>query len=199
MSWRTFSIGLAIVVAAFIALFVGIQAAGAGTHRPEGTAERWLAAISDTTRKGVRSDALKRAAGERSKGAPANLGLDLTSSDAKKDGKRSFRDLEVGKATVVGPQATVPFLLHQYASSGPTLKRDGDVVLLREGDRWRVSSVYGPRRPGERVPSEGGAPPSSAPKSYWVVALLLGLVVTAVCSGLINLAGRAARTAPATA
>lgn len=194
MSWRTFSVGMAIVAVLFVALFAGIQAANRGTHRPEGIAERWLAAISDTTRKGVRDDAVRRAGKE----GPETVGEPLTSADARKDGKRSFRDLEVGKATVAGAAARVPFLLHQYASSGPSPQRTGAVLLQRSRDSWRIVAL-GPRQAGERVPSEGGDPPSQAPASYWVVAFLIGIGVTAVASGLINLAGRAARPRPTAA
>jgi hypothetical protein len=191
---RTFGIGVGIALALCIALFVGIHEAGRGTHRPEGIAERYLAAISDTTRKGVRADALRRAGKE----GPPGVALDLTSPAAKKDGKRSFRDLEVGKASVSGDQARVPYLVHQYVSSGTSPKLDGVIILRRTGDTWRVAARAG-RETGEKVPSEGGPPPSSAPASYWFVALLIGVVVTLVASALINLAGRAARTAPATA
>ena len=187
MSWRSFIAGMAAVVVVFALLFAGIHASTKGTHRPEGTAERWLAAISDTTRKGVRADAVKRA----NEQGDVSIGDGLVSAAAAKDGKRSFRDLEVGKATVTGNAARVPYLLHQYVSSGTAPERTGAVLLQRVDAGWRVVG-RSDRRPDEKVPSEGGAPPSSAPASYWVAALLIGVVIAVVCSALIELAGRAA-------
>ncbi len=61
MSARSFWVGIACVLAVIIAAGVGINAANSGHHRPEGAAEHWLAAVSDTTRKGVHDDAVKRA------------------------------------------------------------------------------------------------------------------------------------------
>src|SRR2546423_6931076 len=104
---RTFAIGLAICLLAIVALGVVIKVAGSGVHRPEGAAERWLNAVADTTRKGVRTDARTRA----EKIGPLSLADPLLPPDT--DGKRAFPDLEVGKARTTGDEARVPYRLHQ--------------------------------------------------------------------------------------
>src|SRR5207248_10379054 len=57
----TFAKVIVIVLAVIAGLGVLIHFANAGHHRPEGAAERWLAAVSDTERRGLSVDARKRA------------------------------------------------------------------------------------------------------------------------------------------
>jgi hypothetical protein len=189
---RTFVTGLVVCAAVLVAISLGIHQANANHHRPEGAAERWLAAVSDTTRKGVRSDAVDRAEeiGPVSLAAPLLAGV-------KHEDKGSFDDLEVGKATVEGATSYVPYRLHVRNDS---TARDGVIRLERSGDEWKVAGCCGAdAAPAgvvvRQVPSEGGPPPSSAPTSLWLVAVLAGVGVTAGASLLVEWATRSARHA----
>jgi hypothetical protein len=185
MRTRSFVSGLVVCAVVFVVIGVAIHAANAGHHRPEGAAERWLAAVGDTTRKGVRADAVKRA----EKIGPVSLAAPLLPADAKD--KSAFPDLEVGKAVVEGATARVAYRLHQRDVDEA---KAGTIVLTRAGHDWRVTALD-TRRPGEAVPSEGGSPPSSAPVGLWVVAILAGLGVTAGASLLVEWATRSSRHA----
>jgi hypothetical protein len=185
---RSFTKGIVIALAVMVLIGVGIHFANAGHHRPEGAAERWLNAISDLTRKGVKSDAEKRATETGS----VELGRTLLPK-VNTGGKGGFPDLEVGKAHVQGDVARVPYHLHQWAESGAGPVRTGTVVLRKQADdRWKVTALSH-RRPGEEVPSEGGAPPSSAPLGVWIGGALFGVVLTVAMSLLITWASRPAR------
>jgi hypothetical protein len=181
---------VALAIAALVVAGLGavIRVASGGHHRPEGIAEHWLAAVSDTTRKGVRGDARTRA--DRI-GPLALAGPLLPPADTH--GKAAFDDLEVGKATVDGAEARVPFRLHQHAAHGSAPLRQGAVLLSRRGSTWQVTGVdLGTRLPSDRVPSQGGAPPSRAPLRLWVGSVLLGLILTVVSYLLLERATRAA-------
>jgi hypothetical protein len=192
---RTFVTGLVVCGVVFVLIGVGIHQANAGHHRPEGAAERWLAAVSDTTRKGVRDDARKRA----EEIGPVALAQPLLNG-VKHEDKGSIDDLEVGKATIVGTTAYVPYRLHVRNDS---TARDGVIRLERAGDKWKVAGCCGADVAAgftvAPVPSEGGPPPSSAASSLWVVAVLAGLGVTAGASLLVEWATRSARRALVTA
>ena len=168
----TFAAVIVIVLVVLAALGVVIHLANAGHHRPEGSAERWLAAVGDTGRKGVTDDARKRA----EKIGPVAVATPLlpATHDAKKG---EFADLEVGKAIPAGPATVrVPFRLHQQLSSGVGALKQGTLVLTRTGDTWHVAALDA-RRPGEQVRSEGGPPPSRAPLALWFGAVALGLLL----------------------
>jgi hypothetical protein len=186
MRTRSFVIGLVVCGAVFLGIGGLIRALNAGHHRPEGAAERWLAAVGDTTRKGVKADATERAEkiGPVSVAAPLLAGVET-------DGKAAFPDLEVGKATFEGGVARVPYRLHQRDVDEA---KQGVIALEKAGDDWHVAGLDG-RRPGEAVPSEGGAPPSSAPVGLWIVALVAGAGVTAGASLLVEWATRTSRNA----
>jgi hypothetical protein len=179
---RTFGAGIAVCLAVLVVIGVVIHSANAGHHRPGGAAEHWLSAVSDTTRKGVRDDAVKRAEkiGPVSVAAPLLNGI-----DAEK--KSAFPDLEVGKAVVAGTTARVPFRLHVRNQDVP---RSGTIVLSRAGDSWHVASLAGPEG---KVPSEGGPPPSSASAGLFVGGVVVSLLLTALASLLVEWAGRASR------
>lgn len=186
---RGFAIGIAVVVAAFAAIGAVLVAVNDRPSRPEGVAEDWLTAVSDTTRKGVRDDARRRAEeiGPVALAAPL-----LPSADTK--GKSAFEDLEVGKATPSGGEGDavrVPFRVH---ARDVEEARMGAIVLTRAGPDgpYRVTAIDA-RRPGERVPSEGGDPPSSAPVGVWVAGLLAGAVVTLGAAALVRAAGLGSR------
>src|SRR5438270_10929187 len=150
----TFFTVIAIVLAVIAGLGVLIHALNAGHHRPEGSAERWLAAVGDTGRKGVSADARKRA--ERI--GPLTVARPLL--PPTHDPRRAeFAALEVGKARDGGPGTVrVPFRLHQRDAAGTGALKRGAVVLHRSRDTWRVTAVDA-RRGDEKVPSEGGPPP----------------------------------------
>jgi hypothetical protein len=171
-----FTKGIVIVAAVFIALAGVLHLANEGHHRPEGVAEDWLTAVGDTTRKGVREESVKRA----EEIGPVAAAGPLLRAAGETDGKRAFTDLEVGKAALSGSGrvARVPYHLHLFEQDEA---RDGAVLLEKRQERWRVAGL-GERRPGEKVPSEGGDPPSSAPFLLFAVALLAGLGFTALCS-----------------
>lgn len=157
-----------------------------GHDRPEGAAERWLAAVGDTGRNGVRDDARKRA--ERI--GPVELAAPLIAA-ADRDGRHNlFSDLEVGKAVPVGDAGVVrvPFRVHPRDGD----PRRGTIVLQRESGEWRVVRVEGVVA-GLAVPSDGGPAPSSAGWALWLVALTLGAALTAGCALLVVWAGQAAR------
>ena len=186
---RGFWVVVTIVVVAAIGIALLIHAVNAGNHRPEGIAERWLQAVGDTGRKGVRSDARHRAEDH----GPLALAAPLVRP--KHDTRHSyFVDLEVGEAHHAADVARVPFRLHQYVDSGSPPLQQGTVVMARAGDSWRVTAIDA-RQAGEKVPSEGGAPPSRAPLGAWVGALGIGVVLAAGCSALVAYADRTARRA----
>jgi len=181
---RPFLIGVGLLLLVMAVLGVVIRQANAGNHRPEGTAERWLAAVGDTTRKGVGADARKRAF---ELGDPA-LATDLLPT-AGTDGKAAFPDLEVGGATLVDGVARVPYRLHRRAGAGDKELKQGVVLLQRSDERWRVTGLDSAKAE-ERVPSEGGRIPSRAPLGAFVGAVLLGVLITFGGAGLIRWAGR---------
>jgi hypothetical protein len=184
---RPFLIGVVLVLAAMAALGLVIRQANAGNHRPEGTAERWLAAVGDTTRTGVGADARTRAE-EVGSLEPAAVLLPAAGSKAT-DGKVAFPDLEVGGATIAAGVARVPYRLHARIGGGEEKLREGVVLLHKTGDRWRVTGLDA-AKPGEKVPSEGGRIPSRAPLAAFAGAVLLGALVTVGAAGLIRWAGR---------
>lgn len=178
-------VGLAALALA-IALAGVIRIADAGKHRPEGIAERWLQAVSETGRSGLRADAIRRA----EKIGPLSVAAPLLPPAAQRSSKENlFVDLEVGRAEVAGGVARVPFALHQYSRSGAHPARDGTLVLRRAGASWQVGALDA-RRPDEKVPSEGGAPPSRASVSAWFGAGALGFVIAGAASLLVRRAGR---------
>ena len=186
----TFATVIVIVLVVLAGLGLVIHFANAGHHRPEGAAERWLAAVGDTGRKGVNKDARKRAEdiGPVAVAAP----LLPPTHDAKKS---EFADLEVGKAIAAGPATVrVPFRLHQQLASGVGPLRQGTLVLTRTGDTWHVTALD-TRRPGEKVRSEGGPPPSRAPLALWFGAVALGLALATGAHLITQYADRSAKRA----
>lgn len=188
---RSFARGAVLCLVGLLAAAFGIHLLSAGRHRPEGVAERWLTAVSGTTRKGVEADARRRAAAI---GDPA-LAATLLPSDP--EDKNAFEDLEVGKARSTGEGVpaggvAVPFQLHPHEASGVKVTKGGRIELVRRagGSGWTVVGVA--VETGEaRVPSNGYPPPSRAPSSLWVVAVLGGVLLTALTSVLVRWAGRA--------
>lgn len=185
--WKIVAIALAVIAG----LGLLIHQLNAGHHRPEGIAERWLSAVSETGRNGVKSNARERA----EEIGPVSLAAPLFPTDH--DPKHGyFKDLEVGKAIDDGPDTVrVPFQLHRESESDPSLEK-GAVVLKKSGDEWKVTAVTD-RRPGEKVPSEGGEPPSSAPLGLWIGALALGVLLAGGTALIVHYADRTAQRAMA--
>jgi len=181
---RPFIAGVVAVLLLFVAIGVVVKVVD-NKHRPEGAAERWLGAVSDTTRKGVQSDGRSRAA---KLGPGVNYG---TLVPTHTSGKAALEDLEVGKATVESITARVPFNAHQRG--GHLL--EGTVLLGRKTNGTWVVTGLDSRRPGELVPSQGGSAPSKVGASVWLVALLLALGLAALCSAFVRLAGAPPPTA----
>jgi hypothetical protein len=192
---RGFAIAVVSAFIGMVLLGVLLSALNAGHHRPEGAAERWLSAISDSGRDGVRDDAVKRA----SKIGPVSIAEPILPDESDRDGEhRLFADLEVGRATHDGARARVPFLVHLRDVEGED-ERTGTLVLAEQADdTWRIASLS-TRRAGEKVPSEGGSPPSSAGVGLWVLGAGVAVALAALCSLLVRLAGRGGPPAAAPA
>lgn len=189
--------GLLAVAIAFALLGGLIAAFGTGANRPEGVAERWLTDVGDTRRDGVAD----RARDEAEAIGPVELAVDLL-PEQDTGGKSAFVDLEVGKATRDGDLARVPFRLHPREGDGTGDAREGTVVLREldedDGEGWEVVEVA-PPDPGQAVPSEGGDPAAEAPIGLFLGGIAVAVVVAAVCSRIVHVAGRAQAEAEADA
>lgn len=150
--------------------------------RPAGITERWLQAVSEQGRKGLREDAVERAERYGSPEAAAKV----RPPDAEDD-ERTFSDLEVGKAAVDTEtgQARVPFRLTARIEGGGKRESEGSAVLVRTDGTWKVTDVV-PRIEGEEVPSEGGDRPARARASHWLFTLALAFGLTAASIYLIE-------------
>ncbi|HVV37024.1 MAG TPA: hypothetical protein VHC63_10515 [Acidimicrobiales bacterium] len=196
MSRSTFAKGLVVAVAAMLVMGAVIGLLNHGTHRPEGIAENWLTAVSDTTRKGVEADARKRA----EKIGPPSLARGLVYTDATAiKRKAAFDDLEVGQAVVDQDAARVGFRVHARRPNDKTAEITGVLTLRRRDGTWLVTGLQrGALANVPKLPSDGGPPPSSAPVSLWLGALVGAAVLGLVTTSFVRLAGRGA-PAPATA
>lgn len=142
--------------------------------RPSGVAERWIEAVNDQGRPGLRGDAADRAAEH---GDPA-AAEKLIPPDPKPDATY-FTDFEVGKDTVDGTTARVPVRASVRENGHGLDEVVATVVLDRSTGHWRVVDVV-ERAPGEAVPSEGGERPARATFNHWLTAFALGLFITVV-------------------
>ncbi|MBA2608547.1 MAG: hypothetical protein H0U92_06390 [Actinobacteria bacterium] len=190
MNNKSFIKGLVVCTALMIAVGGGLFLLNHGHNRPEGVAEDWLTAIGDTTRKGVEADATRRA---DKIGAPELAIRILEPQPEAIDRKAGFEDLEVGKAArlseVDGSAVRVAFHVTARRPADKTEEVNGVLTLVKEAgdDKWTVTAldVIDPKVAGvPELPSNGGPPPSSAPVSLWLGALvgaaLVGLVTTAL-------------------
>jgi hypothetical protein len=199
---RTFLTGIAVCLALMIAAGFGINTLNSGHSRPEGVAEDWLTAVGDTARKGVEADATRRA---EAIGPLELAGQPLIGTEKDTDGKSAFPDLEVGKAVRTGETADVRFRVHSRREKD-NVEIVGAIRLVRTDGRWMVTQTQlftidglqvvprpGVTSFGENTPelaSEGGPPPSSASNSLWLLAIVIGVAVTAGASGIVHWAGR---------
>lgn len=159
-------------VLAVVALLALALAAGCAREqaRPSGIAERWLQAVSERGRDGLREDAEERL-------AEYGTARAIEVPDAEDD-ERTFRDLEVGKARHEGDSAFVPFRVTARIEGDHKREIRGVLALVRDGDSWSVTDVL-PAGPDDKVPSEGGERPARSKASQWVLAFLLGVALTA--------------------
>jgi hypothetical protein len=156
-------------LAAVLLIVAALGACARDEARPSGIAERWLQAVSDHGRDGLREDAAERLA-EYGTAAPIDV------PDAEDD-ERTFSDLEVGKARVRGDVAVVPFRVNARLEGDTKREIEGALELVKDGDSWSVAQVL-PAGPEDRVPSDGGPRPASSKPSQWLIALLLGIAMT---------------------
>jgi len=185
VSNSTFVKGLIACVAVMLAFGGVIAVLNAGNNRPEGVAEDWLTAVGDTVREGVEKDARERA----EKIGPLSLARELVQPNP--DRKTAFPDLEVGKAEAAEADSVeMPFKLHARVGD-EEVEKSGLIVMRKRGDDWRVINVVLlPLAEIPPVPSQGGAPPSSAPNSLWLGALAGSALIGLATSALVRLAGR---------
>lgn len=219
---RSFRIGM-VAVAAFLIAVGGIVAAfGSNADRPAGIAERWLVALSDTTRDGLEDDAIERLEEhmrpmpEGAEGALALLfgppepqpffGFPALRDDhgAADDGEARFETIQVGRGVdenVRPGRLLVPVEVTPYEAD-PV---DGYVVMDDTEDGWKVSGFGDPAFieevggfadlcPDDDCPGFPIERPERAPIGFWIGALALGVLIAAGCS----LAARAATPKPTT-
>ena len=189
MSRRAFAAWCAGFLAVCAVLGVLLKVTQRDDPRPEGVAERWLAALSDTTRKGVDGDAGKRLAELGTGDAVPSGGAlavergfvsEAQHAEIVGAGKGLFTAIEVGEADGGRVPARVAI------REGEVLRRT--IVLDRSSGEWRVSGVVA-RAAGEVVLSEGGDPPSRASAPFWIGAVAIAAALTAGASFLVRLAG----------
>jgi hypothetical protein len=180
---RGFLIGLLAAGIVFV-LLGGLIAAFATTDdRPEGVAERWLTAVGDTTRSGVKADSLARVSDH---GDPSLVSV-LVPPAIDMDGKSAFTELEVGKAIHRDGATLVPY--HLALRNGTTTAGDGMLSMVDDPSRgWQVTALAPPVA-GATVPSKGGSAVSKAPAGLYAVALAIGALVATGCASLVRAAG----------
>jgi hypothetical protein len=155
---------------------ISVALAGCATDqtRASGITERWLQAVGDQGREALRDEARERAS---TYGDPQLAGGLIPPNP--EENERYFADLEVGKSVESGNEARVPFRANARLADGDTKETDATAVLVRAGDTWRVTGIVD-RQPNERLPSEGGDPPSRARPAHWIGTVLFGFVLTIV-------------------
>jgi hypothetical protein len=179
---RGFLVGLLATAIVFVLLGGLIGVFGTTEDRPEGVAERWLTAVGDTTRSGVKGDAGTRVADHGDPSLVAALipaGIDM-------HGKSAFSELEVGKAIRRDGGLQVPY--HVALREGSTTAGQGVLSMVKDPHRgWQVRTL-GPPVEGATVPSKGGSAVSKAPGVLYLAALVIGLFVAIGCSRLVRAA-----------
>lgn len=186
--------GLAYTLAVMVFTVVMVQwvlpsVLGGITKRPEGAAYRFLNAVGTEE------------AEEVERFGDPNLVAELTDFKRFDDGDW-FERVEVGRGVAIaGTDGTaVPVLVVRRDVKEPdkrtTLRLAARVV--QDGDGWRVVDVADRPQPNmetptddwtrARVPSEGGEFPARAPLSAWVIALLVGVGLTALATVILKAA-----------
>lgn len=147
----------------------------AGTDRPEGVVERWLASLN------------QGAAGRPDRYAPR------PTSDAVLPGWRALDPgeldvIEVGRGRASSDAAEVPFRIVRL--DGTEVERTA--IVGREADGWRIERLEPPRE-DLPLPSEGGPPIAAADAPWWLGALAVALAFGFGAEALMRVIGRAAR------
>lgn len=193
MSNKSFTVGLVVCLVLMMVFGGALFLLNNGHSRPEGVAEDWLTAIGDTTREGVEADATNRA---DKIGAPELAIQILEPHPELIERKAGFDDLEVGKAVRVDAASPdnvrVAFRVHARRPHDEKVEINGVLTLKRTGKAWMVTAldVVDPKSAGVPVlPSDGGPPPSSAPASLWLGALLGAALIGLVTTALVKAAG----------
>jgi hypothetical protein len=182
---RGFLIGLLANGILFVLLGGLVAAFGSTDDRPEGVAERWLTAVGDTSRSGVKGDSLARVADH---GDPSLVPA-LVPPGVDMDDKTAFTELEVGKAIRRDGATLVPY--HVALRNGTTPAGDGTLSMADDPERgWRVVALSPPVT-GATVPSRGGSAVSKAPVALYAIALAIGALVATGCAALVRAAGAA--------
>jgi hypothetical protein len=171
---RTFVKVILVILVVLAGVGLLIRTASTGRHRPEGVAERWLAAVADTGRRGVSADARRRA---------EHIGPVVIAAP-----------LLPINPDPLGSAARVPFRLHQRLRHGSGPLRQGTLILRQTSGSWHVLALDS-RRPGELVRSEGGSPSSRAPLGLWLGAFGLGIILAVIAHLIVRWADRSARSA----
>jgi MFS transporter, putative metabolite:H+ symporter len=170
----------AIVTATIAVLAVGVGYARHDKARPEGLAERWLVAVSETGRTGLRADATLRAQKLGSLGAASTLSSKFPPNDVN-----LFTSIEVGNQEAKG----VPFSVVRRNG----LKNELDTDVVR--GFAKVAQGCGSGESGvceididetAKVPSNGGVPAAQAPWWLWAGALVFSLALGPILSALIS-------------
>jgi hypothetical protein len=158
----------AVIVVLLVA--AGVHLAGSVVRRPEGAAERFLQTASRPS-----ADDRERAESY----GPVELARALIEFDRDDTDRAWFRRIEVGHGIRAGELARVPARVTRN-DRAETVESFTLVLEQQPGSAPRGWRVVGrqTRAPGERVPSEGGAKPASAPVTTWLVALGLGALLT---------------------
>ena len=166
---------LAILIVIFAAV-VALVAAD-DSNRPEGPAERWMAAISRDTDTGAIARFGDIGVAE------AVLGFDIDGGGTT-DRKHIDR-FEIGPASVRGDDATVPVQVWSRGSGEPAQFSLG--LTLVDG-AWRVTSAH---RSDDAVvfPSDGGRTYGTDTSTLVLVTLVIGLVVFAAAVAMVRIAG----------
>jgi hypothetical protein len=179
---RGFLIGLLATGIVFVLVGGLVAAFGTTDDRPEGVAERWLTAVGDTTRSGVKADSTERVADH----GDASLVAALIPPGIDMDGKSAFTELEVGKAVHGDGETLVPY--HLALRNGTTTAGDGTLSMVEDPSRgWQVTALAPPMA-GATVPSKGGSAVSKAPLALYAIALVIGALVATGCATLVRAA-----------
>ena len=183
---QTYRMVLLAVMIAFVLIGGLIGAFGTRKARVEGIAERWATAVSDTTRKGMLSDARTRV---KDHGDPLLVGV-LVDPSVDHHHKGAFASLEVGKATRPSADVALVPLKVEYREpkEGTTARRV--LTLDRTNGTWRVVAVADATAdPSLSVPSDGGPAVTRAPITLYAGTLALGALISLGCASLIRAAG----------
>ncbi len=150
-----------------VAVAVALSACAA-VDRPEGVVERWLTAIGQGP------------TGEPEIYASKELADDLVPPPREES---SLEVIEVGKGTVSGARARVPFRIQIPDGTPATHVAE----LTRTDGEWQIDRVAGPDST-LLVPTEGGERIGKVSVAVWVGAALTGLAMMVVVALIMRLA-----------